>query len=388
MKKYAVNRLTIEIGRWCNMTCRHCLKGEREKIACKPEYVDKFLDNIYLINHLYFCGGEASFYIDEMKEILEIFKRKNVQLNYVRVHSNILSRNEKLVGFMNDIGNYSENPNDVKLFISKDTYHLENMRDMGIDIQWYEETKQWYRDRLVNGIILRENSDSEWRILLEGNAKNLPAKELRGVRLTKLDYDICKNVRLIPQTIKEDSKNVVMKNAFENMTLSAEGYIYPTYDYSYDTERRNNYELSIGHVESDTLENLLKNWNERAEENYTLADTFENIVQVGIGEFIKDSLSLEDRIRGAVYSSNNEELLRLKAEAEELLEKYKNELDIYMEEKDFEVENDMMFSAFMSVSTMLTMINTLLEIPNGFWRKMGMKIIDSQKEKTKKLTDD
>lgn len=76
MKKYAINRLNIEIGRWCNMTCQHCFKGKREKLAFNPKYIDKFLDNIYLVNHLYFCGGEASLYIDEMQQILEIFKEK------------------------------------------------------------------------------------------------------------------------------------------------------------------------------------------------------------------------------------------------------------------------------------------------------------------------
>lgn len=30
-KKYAIDRLIIEIGRWCNMTCKHCLK-EKERI--------------------------------------------------------------------------------------------------------------------------------------------------------------------------------------------------------------------------------------------------------------------------------------------------------------------------------------------------------------------
>lgn len=375
MKKYAINRLTIEIGRWCNMTCRHCLKGNREKIACKPEYVDKFLDNISVVNHLYFCGGESSFYIDEMIEILEVFKRKKVQLNYIRVHSNILSRNKKFIDFMNSVGSYSNNPNDVKLFISKDRYHLENMRDMGIDIQSYEETKQWYRDNLIDNIILRENADPEWRILLEGNAKNLPIEELKTVTITQFDYEACKNIPLVPKTIKENSKDVILENSFENMTLSAEGYLYPTYDYSYDTQRKNNYELSIGHVANDSLEHMLEVWNKRILDSYTKNPTI--IVQNGLYDIVKESTSLNDKVREVVNHYDNDGLLKLKIEAEELMEKYKKELDDYTNNTDFEVENSMMFHAFLSVSTTLSLIKTLLEIPNGFWRKMGMFVVDN-----------
>lgn len=134
LKKYAINRLTIEIGRWCNMTCRHCYKGEREKLSCRPEYIDKFLDNIYLINHLYFCGGEASLYIDEMVQILEVFKQRKVPINYLRVNSNILIKSEKFVDFLNQLGEYSVHPKDVKLLISKDKFHLENMDKMGMKV--------------------------------------------------------------------------------------------------------------------------------------------------------------------------------------------------------------------------------------------------------------
>lgn len=381
MKKYAVNRLTIEIGRWCNMTCRHCLKGEREKLAFNPKYIDKFLDNISMVNHLYFCGGEASFYIDEMEQILEIFKKKNVPLNYIRVNSNILIRNDKFVDFMNRVGDYSNHPENVKLLISKDHYHLENMRDMGISIEWYEETKQWYKDRLINSVILRENSDPEWRLLLEGKAKNIPLEELKYERLTTIDYDLCKKVTFIPETIK--SEGIVLENAFENMTLSAEGYIYFTYDFSYETERQNNYELSIGRTEKDTLENLLYNWNKNADENYTVYSVVESEIQQGMIGYVRQFTDIEKRIEDAVYSNDNEGLLKIKEEIENVSNKFKKELNKYCEIKNFEIKNDVLWSAFISVSTASMKVNTLLEYPNGFMRKLAMKTIKYYAEKSK-----
>lgn len=381
MKKYAIDRLYIEVGRWCNMTCEHCLKGEREKLAIKPEYIDKFLDNIYFVNHLYFCGGESVFYINEMKEILEIFKKKNILINYVRVHSNILIKSEKFISFLNEIGQYSKHPEEVKLMISKDKFHLKNMEDMGISYKQYEETKQWYRNRLTNNIILRENSDPEWRLLLEGKAKNLPKDKLKNYRISEINYMAYKNTLVFPETITNEDKGNTMENALSEIAVSSEGYIYTTFDLSYEMERYNNYELSLGYVGCDTLENMMNKWNDKI--TIPNKEQIKVVLNDGISTYIKKTLGLEDKIREAVYSGDEKSLLKIKNEAEQMLEDYKKDLNYDIENKEYQIRNSMIVASFMSISTILKMTNILLDIPNGFFRKLGMKVIDSQKEKGK-----
>ena len=188
LKKYAVNNLVVEIGRWCNMTCRHCFKGERERLAFNPDYIDKFLDNIYLVNHLYFCGGEATFYIDEMVQILEIFKSKNVPINQLKVNSNILVKSEKFVEFLNNAKIYTIQPK-IELIISNDKFHLENMVKMGIDDNKYKENKNWYKKELKDNIVLNENSGSNLRLTLEGRAASIPQTELFDLTTEKINYD-------------------------------------------------------------------------------------------------------------------------------------------------------------------------------------------------------
>lgn len=377
MKKYAINRLDIEIGRWCNMTCRHCYKGKREKLSCRPEFVDKFLDNISMVHHLYFCGGESSFYIDEMKQILEIFRRKNIPLNHIRVNSNILVRSEKFVDFLKMVGDYATNP-EVKLLISKDRFHLENMEKMGIDYKQYEETKKWYMDRLPETIIFRENNNPEEIILIEGNAKELSEMELVAVRSEKINIDGHKNRYIESETIEED--NIVMNDAFEKMQLSAEGYIFIDSNYSYETQRINNHELSLGHVENDSLENMIEKWNKNVDTNKDIPLYI--VENLGFDEYIRNFIEMSDMVRDAVNSYDNEKLLSLKEEATELMERYKSDLNINMERSGkYHTQNSKLANALVAVSNTLTMINTLLDIPNGFWRKMGMKVIDFQSKK-------
>lgn len=380
MKKYAINRLNIEIGRWCNMTCQHCFKGKREKLAFNPKYIDKFLDNIYLVNHLYFCGGEASLYIDEMQQILEIFKKKNVPLNFIRVNSNILKKNVKFVEFLNNIGNYCTHSEEIELIISSDKYHLSNMESMGIDVKQYEENKQWYKNKLLNNVIIRENDVAQYYLSLEGNAITLSPKETRGLVLSRIDYNKYKTIPILDELIID--REYEMKNAFEKMMLSAEGYIYQYTNFSYKTQKSNNYDLSLGNVYEDTLENLINKWNNHCDfNNKNLTYIAEE--EIKIKKIFNEASNMQKKIKEVVTNEDEKGLLKLKDEAQNLLEIYKTELDcIIQNNKPEKYNGNVLISAtFVAVNNIIQMIDLLLESPNGFFRKMSFYVIESAAQK-------
>lgn len=355
-------------------------EGERENLSFDSNYIREFLDNIYLVNHLHFCGGEVSLYINIMQEVLEIFKEKSVPINYIRVNSNILNRSEKFANFMNCIGKYSMHPENVKLIISKDKFHFDCMQEMGIDSHLYEKNKQWYRERFGENIIFSENSGSQWRVILEGNAKNLAMDKLKGVYVRQFNLN---NFKVKPIFVKDivDKKHKI-KNALEVIMLSAEGYIFTNGDFSYETQRNNNHELSLGHIYEDSLKNLIKKWNrfcnyDKNNELYLIENK-----QLGIYGFISDSFKIQDLIKKAVYSGDEEELIKQKNEAKKLFEKYKMELDSYIEsQKQYKenIENKIIFNACIIIQNTIQLADILLNIPNGFWRKIGMKLYESQK---------
>lgn len=380
MKKYAVNRLTIEIGRWCNMTCRHCYKGERERLAFNPDYIDKFLDNIYLVNHLYFCGGEATFYIDEMVQILEIFKKKNVPINHLRVNSNILVKSEKFVEFLNNAKSYPTCPK-IKLLISKDRFHFDNMVEMGIDKKQYEETKNWYRKRLSSNIILKENSGSHWKLLLEGKAKGIPQKELSNLLLLDIDYDKMKRTFITDKEITD--KDCKMENAFESIDISAEGYMFFDSNLSYKSQRKKNHELSLGHVYADTLENHIKNWNSHCD-NEEIYYNDRTQKDVGFYRYQTRCTEITEEIKKAVDTSDEENLLVLREELEDLRDSYKEELTIFTHDENFIDANQIIYQVLNQIFGNLDLIDILSKFPNGFFRKMALTIVLVSLELNKK----
>jgi hypothetical protein len=371
MKKYSINRLIIEIGRWCNMTCRHCFKGERENMAIKPQYVEKLLENLSLVNILYFCGGESSLYINEMIEILEIFKKMNVPVNYIRVNSNILIKSEKFVNFLNNIDKYSTY-SEVKLLISKDKFHLENMEKMGINVAKYEETKAWYREKLHDNIVFSENSETEWKLYLEGNARTLPKEELHNYLIKEANYTVLKNVFFDEKDIKsEDTKNILLKNCLVNIEISAEGYLFFS-QFSYDRQRLNNYELSLGNVCDDTLENLIKKWNDNVVP-LPATTQYEKTSQIGIYKYINGALAIKKQVSKAVYSNDDDKFFKLKRQFDKLCENYKHDLKF---KQKYDCENDMLKWTDNTINTVKQMFDLLSDVPNGFVRRLEMRVID------------
>ena len=361
MKKYSINRLIIEIGRWCNMTCRHCFKGERENMAIKPQYVEKLLENLSLVNILYFCGGESSLYINEMIEILEIFKKMNVPVNYIRVNSNILIKSEKFVNFLNNIDKYLTY-SEVKLLISKDKFHLENMEKMGINVAKYEETKAWYREKLHDNIVFSENSETEWKLYLEGNARTLPKEELHNYLIKEANYTVLKNVFFDEKDIKsEDTKNILLKNCLVNIEISAEGYLFFS-QFSYDRQRLNNYELSLGNVCDDTLENLIKKWNDNVVP-LPATTQYEKTSQIGIYKYINGALAIKKQVSKAVYSNDDDKFFKLKRQFDKLCENYKHDLKF---KQKYDCENDMLKWTDNTINTVKQMFDLLSDVPNGF----------------------
>lgn len=374
MKKYAINRLIVDVGHWCNMTCDHCMRGEREKLAFDSVYMDMFLEDIYFVNHIYFAGGEAMFYMKEIREILEIFKKKKVPINFIRVSSNILIRNEEFCDFMNDIGKYSEHPDGVRMRISKDFFHLKNMKDMGIDPEQYEETKKWYRDKLNDSIGFTENTVPDERLLIEGRAKNLDREKLKSFTFYELDIDKYKNIQVFPTTIEE--KGAVMVNAFESLSISAEGYLYWYDDFSYENRRRNNYELALGHVGDESLEDMINRWNNRIK---TPADMSELKVVLNDGCFwdmSKKILDINKKIKAAVYSKNKSELIKIKQILSDMMEEYQKNLDELIKNFGIEISNDSIVHAFMGITSQIRLVDSLLELPNDNIRIIFYKLAE------------
>ena len=55
-----IYNLVIETTRRCNLACPHCLRGSKQGISMKPEYIRKLLSQIECISNVTFSGGEPT----------------------------------------------------------------------------------------------------------------------------------------------------------------------------------------------------------------------------------------------------------------------------------------------------------------------------------------
>lgn len=242
------------------------------------------------------------------------------------------------------------------------------MESMGIDVKQYEENKQWYKNKLLNNVIIRENDVAQYYLSLEGNAITLSPKETRGLVLSRIDYNKYKTIPILDELIID--REYEMKNAFEKMMLSAEGYIYQYTNFSYKTQKSNNYDLSLGNVYEDTLENLINKWNNHCDfNNKNLTYIAEE--EIKIKKIFNEASNMQKKIKEVVTNEDEKGLLKLKDEAQNLLEIYKTELDcIIQNNKPEKYNGNVLISAtFVAVNNIIQMIDLLLESPNGFFAK-------------------
>lgn len=89
------------------------------------------------------------------------------------------------------------------------------------------------------------------------------------------------------------------------------------------------------------------------------------------------------KIKEVVTNEDEKGLLKLKDEAQNLLEIYKTELDcIIQNNKPEKYNGNVLISAtFVAVNNIIQMIDLLLESPNGFFRKMSFYVIESAAQK-------
>ena len=166
-------------------------------------------------------------------------------------------------------------------------------------------------------------------------------------------------------------KGYKMNNAFEWLMVSAEGYIFFDVNISFKTQRKNNYELSLGHVYADTLENHIKNWNKHCENT----ETYVEMVQInGFYRYQTRCAEITEEIKKAVDTNNDEGLLDLREELEDLRDSYKEELTIFTHDENFVDNYAIIYQVLNQIFGNLDLIDGLLKFPNGFFRKMALTI--------------
>ncbi len=228
-----INELVIEVTRRCNLACRHCMRGDPQKVDIKKDTIDKALEGVTEIGTITFTGGEPSLAVSKIRYIYEQIKERNIYLGgfYVVTNGKVASRSlmHVLIDLYAYIDLHAMDDNMSALVISKDQYHHELLG----------EPKA--ADRLYRALSFYRPEDRKHDITMpinEGRAADEGIGE-RSVRLDDLvvEVDEDNNVERVEGTVY----------------VNALGDVCPSCDLSFRSQE----EDKIGSVHENTLAEIL-----------------------------------------------------------------------------------------------------------------------------------
>lgn len=129
MAKFYAKYLTIEITRRCNMSCKHCLRGNAQNIDIDYKYIDQLLSHFQSVRNFGITGGEPSLNIEGIRNILAALKKYDIDVYNFKIVTNgsISSMSDDFIDICNKLYEYQENKefsqNDYMLEVSDDKFH-------------------------------------------------------------------------------------------------------------------------------------------------------------------------------------------------------------------------------------------------------------------------
>lgn len=98
-KNYEVhlNTLAIEVTKRCNMTCKHCLRGEAEEVDNDETLIPNIFKGIASIETIVFSGGEPTLNVSFIEKCVDYVLDNEIQVNGCFIATNGLIYSERLV---------------------------------------------------------------------------------------------------------------------------------------------------------------------------------------------------------------------------------------------------------------------------------------------------
>lgn len=223
--------VVIELTRWCNMSCSHCLRGERERKRNSKENIDLLLKNFEYINTLTFSGGEPALALDLIQYTLEDCSRLGIRVGnfWMATNGTVVSR--KFFDLITDWIDFCSDNEVSGIRISLDRYH----ENIGYNLDRFKELQEELKYSTKDPIYFEYSGAPDYSNLInEGRAKQNYYTD-----------------RIPESTLELDGEYI---NG--TIYLSSNGNYYSCCDLSYDTMRTKKY--LIGNVKEPLEEVLIR----------------------------------------------------------------------------------------------------------------------------------
>lgn len=162
-----IDNLVIEVTRFCNMNCPHCLRGTRQRKKFNTSLLNNIFDDVEYVSVLTFTGGEPLTQVNTIIEIFDYLEQHHIQLGAFYIVSNGTIYSKKLMDTLKYFYDHYVDEKDICAFeISQDQYHYENNLRLR-NIWKYDELREYYGYEFIH----LENRKKIFSLIIEGNAK-------------------------------------------------------------------------------------------------------------------------------------------------------------------------------------------------------------------------
>ena len=274
-KKVSLRHIYMEIGRKCNLKCRHCCKGESEDKEMSNEVMDALLDNVHFIDEITVTGGEPMLYIERIRTFLDKCRERKIRVNYFNVITNCTFRSEDFVELFNDWSDYCTFGNENEFIYSTDRFHkeylVEHMPHVNI-----EANAEWYKGKLKECVFI-DNGDSKdldynVSIMNEGRVRNWSKKELNEfaiVREVNRNITTRSSVLLRPECKGKENLckyGCVLNCIRDSLYISIDGKVFADTFVSYELEN-NCSPICLGNICNEFIYDIVMRRNKQANES-------------------------------------------------------------------------------------------------------------------------
>lgn len=275
--KVSLRHLLVEIGRMCNLRCKHCCKGESENIAMSDEVMDALLSNVYYIDEMTISGGEPMLYVERLRTLLDKCKEKKIKVNYFNVISNFTIQSQEFVDVFNDWIDYCTFGEENELRISNDKYHKKDIEShlKGIDVN---NNINWYKSEIKPCDFIDntyETLDYNLLIFDEGRVRNWTKEEKnKYIKIKRVNE---KKVTKIPlKNTCSGDENICGYGCVYNcirdaLYLNVYGQMFLDSFVSYDTQR-NCKDICICNILQENIYDAILKWNIETEKQKNHVD--------------------------------------------------------------------------------------------------------------------
>lgn len=118
--------IIIELTRWCNLECGHCLRGERQRMRLKKEYLNQFLSNFNYIDTVTFTGGEPTLAVDLIEHFMDYCRIHDLNFSNYYIATNAEKITKRFLNVWGRLHNWADSNEISAIDISNDKFHMGN----------------------------------------------------------------------------------------------------------------------------------------------------------------------------------------------------------------------------------------------------------------------